>query len=154
MILIEICEAVVEEDRRIHIFRDVEGQGALYSWVMNGCYKVARVIGIRDILPHPCCCDRTIAAERPRDKVGRHRSTSIYGGIRGTSRVVYLDLFDLFDGISVSEREYPPFAIFDYLTSALAYSRAPPMGPNMIPTAKKRGRTVLGVRMGLRFISI
>jgi hypothetical protein len=29
-----------------------------------------------------------------------------------------------------------------------AYSNSPPSGPNMIPTAKNKGRTVLGVRMG------
>jgi len=32
----------------------------------------------------------------------------------------------------------------------LAHNKSPPMGANMIPTAKKRGRTVLGVRMGLK----
>src|ERR1700737_1638296 len=29
-----------------------------------------------------------------------------------------------------------------------AYNNSPPIGPKIIPTAKKRGRTVLGVRMG------
>ena len=36
------------------------------------------------------------------------------------------------------------------LTWALAYNRSPPIGANMIPTTKKRGKTVLGVRIGLR----
>ena len=35
------------------------------------------------------------------------------------------------------------------LTCELAYSSRPPIGANMIPTMKKRGRTVLGVRIGL-----
>ena len=33
-------------------------------------------------------------------------------------------------------------------TFALAYIKAPPIGANMMPTAKKRGKTVLGVRIG------
>lgn len=33
-------------------------------------------------------------------------------------------------------------------TVELAHSRTPPMGAKMMPTAKKSGRTVLGVRMG------
>ena len=35
------------------------------------------------------------------------------------------------------------------LTRELAYSSSPPMGANMTPTMKKRGRTVFGVKMGL-----
>ena len=38
------------------------------------------------------------------------------------------------------------------LTCELAYSKRPPIGANIIPTMKKRGRTVLGVRIGLRII--
>lgn len=36
------------------------------------------------------------------------------------------------------------------LTLALAHSSKPPIGAKMIPIAKRIGRTVLGVRMGLR----
>lgn len=39
--------------------------------------------------------------------------------------------------------------MFRGLTSLLAYSSKPPIGANMIPMAKKRGSTVLGVRIGL-----
>ena len=35
------------------------------------------------------------------------------------------------------------------LTMSLAYSSSPPIGAKMIPTMKKIGKTVLGVRMGL-----
>jgi len=35
------------------------------------------------------------------------------------------------------------------LTNELAYNSSPPMGANMMPTTKKRGRTVFGVRIGL-----
>lgn len=34
-------------------------------------------------------------------------------------------------------------------TWELAQSRTPPIGANIIPTVKKNGRTVLGVRIGL-----
>jgi hypothetical protein len=37
------------------------------------------------------------------------------------------------------------------LTCALANNNPPPMGANMIPMAKNNGRTVLGVRIGLRY---
>lgn len=53
MVLVEIREAVVKEDRRVHILGDVESQSALRSIVQNGCYKVARIVGICDILSHP-----------------------------------------------------------------------------------------------------
>ncbi len=39
------------------------------------------------------------------------------------------------------------------LTCALAYSNSPPIGANTIPMAKKRGSTVLGVRIGLPGVS-
>lgn len=35
-----------------------------------------------------------------------------------------------------------------YFTFDEEYNNNPPTGPKMIPTAKKSGRTVLGVRMG------
>ena len=35
-------------------------------------------------------------------------------------------------------------------TSELAHINSPPIGANIIPTAKKSGRTVFGVRMGLQ----
>ena len=35
------------------------------------------------------------------------------------------------------------------LTCALAHSRTPPIGANIIPTTKKRGNTLFGVRIGL-----
>jgi hypothetical protein len=38
-------------------------------------------------------------------------------------------------------------------TLALAHNSRPPMGANMIPMAKKMGRTVLGVRIGLAGVS-
>ena len=49
--------------------------------------------------------------------------------------------------------EYPAsvrtMAEEDLHTCALAHSSRPPIGANIMPTAKKRGRTVLGVRIGL-----
>jgi hypothetical protein len=39
------------------------------------------------------------------------------------------------------------------LTIALDHSRSPPTGANIMPTAKNRGRTVLGVRIGLYWVS-
>ena len=36
---------------------------------------------------------------------------------------------------------------------ALDHNSKPPMGANMMPKAKKMGRTVFGVRMGLTFVS-
>ena len=39
-------------------------------------------------------------------------------------------------------------------TCELAYSNSPPMGANIIPMAKNRGSTVLGVRIGLVLVSI
>lgn len=39
-------------------------------------------------------------------------------------------------------------------TVVLAHNNSPPIGANIMPTAKKIGRTVLGVRIGLRFVSI
>jgi len=38
-------------------------------------------------------------------------------------------------------------------TVELAHNSNPPMGANMMPTAKKMGRTVFGVRMGLRRVN-
>ena len=38
-------------------------------------------------------------------------------------------------------------------TLALAHNSRPPMGANMMPMAKKMGRTVLGVRIGLVEVS-
>ena len=35
------------------------------------------------------------------------------------------------------------------LTIALAHSKTPPIGAKIMPTTKKSGRTVLGVRIGL-----
>lgn len=40
------------------------------------------------------------------------------------------------------------------LTMALDQSSSPPIGAKMMPTAKKSGRTVLGVRMGLKRVNI
>jgi hypothetical protein len=65
MILIEIREAVIEENRRVHILRDVEIQDTLCGRVIHRRFKVAWIVGIIETLPHPCCRDGTIAAERP-----------------------------------------------------------------------------------------
>jgi len=43
-----------------------------------------------------------------------------------------------------------PLEVEVVITCELAQSKRPPMGANIIPTMKNRGRTVFGVRIGLR----
>ena len=67
---------------------------------------------------------------------------------RSAIRIIYHQFLNL-DRLSAGGAEHSTgYSIV--LTLALAHSSRPPMGAKMIPMAKSIGRTVLGVRIGLR----
>jgi hypothetical protein len=77
---------------------------------------------------------------------------SLWGvwGVGITFRVVQDDFLDLrYPYVSIKISSLRAAMRLQPLTCALAYNKPPPMGANMMPMAKNKGRTVLGVRIGL-----
>lgn len=70
-------------------------------------------------------------------------------GISATTGIVDSQLLDLLSA-AYQFRLRLSVDIQMTLTIALAHSKTPPIGAKIMPTTKKSGRTVLGVRMGLK----
>jgi hypothetical protein len=137
VVLIEASEAVVQENRRLQIRRNVKLDKAL-------CARRCRRFGGSFFLPLRCGRDRGIRIR------GSHLVRVFWQGceLSGvrilTTSVVECDLADLTPRVSPERLVY----LVDILTLPLPQIRRPPMGAKHRPTMNKTGRTVLGVRIG------
>ena len=139
MILIEFRQAVVKKHRRTDGLRDIKVDCALRSRTVN--------LGPVD---NPSCPLRQWGRFRWLESCGYFvwnlRHVREYRGTLRAIRVVYFDFLYL-PGASCQNRD--EWKGPERLTWALAHIRIPPRGANMMPTMKKSGKTLFGVRIGL-----
>lgn len=142
MILIEIGQAIVKVDWRT----DIIWNGELKS-ADSGIFDAHAVWRGGCVLSHPPLWEASFIGrlEGRGELVGRYGFKLIC--CRGIAVGIVDNQFLDLDELSIKRRVISPSNV---LTLALAHSNRPPMGAKMMPIAKRIGRTVLGVRMGLR----
>ena len=158
MVLVEVGEPVVQEHGGTDVVGDVKSQRADV-----GRHRHSRSIGDVGGVALPSRRSTTAVVGRFEgglDLARRHDRKGIdpipFGCLTDAVGIVENDLLDLADGEHADRSnrgmsgpgQVRPVATLR--TCALAHKSRPPMGANMRPTMKKRGRTVFGVRIGLR----
>lgn len=151
MVLVEVGEAIIEQDRRLDVEGNVKGQNADIG--LSGKSRVWPCVILLRMAPLGLVYD--LALERRRPTIARYfleRLIVVRVDVRG-------GLGRLLDAIRVVNGEFVDLRAMSatnscacstrVMTFSLAYMRSPPMGANMSPTIKNSGRTVFGVKMGL-----
>lgn len=145
VILEKVAQAVVQEDRG----PDVVGNGELQraDWCVLDLDAVRGRRGVQ--------CSPPLRSDGAIRRLEGGRELVIGNGLELARRsgvavaVVNHQLLHL-ENSQLTHCRSSSQVICIALTDALAHRRRPPMGAKMMPTAKKMGRTVLGVKIGLR----